>query len=559
MNPSRTPLYPRILALTVAVGTIVAVITFRLAWLGLVRAAEPSADLPAQSVPARRGTLWDRRGAPLAVEDYVYRAGIAPREVGDPDTLAREVAAALGAGEAEVRGWAVDSDRVWVPLASGVPAAVARDLDALGLDGLHFAREARRTYPLGEAAAHVTGYVSGEGMAYYGVEEHYDTVLRGRSGSLAGARGSDTRAYLPPRDGNDLVLTIDRELQVAAYAALTEALAAQSAPSGTVVAIDPATGAILAMASLPSYDPSQVGRADVANLPDPAVSAIYEPGSVLKAVTLVAALDAGVITPDSVYDDTGEVVVDGLNIENWDRLAHGPTGMIGLLQLSLNVGAVHVAQALGVERFYGALAAFGFGSPTGVDLAGEVPGLVAWPGDGRWYPGQLATNSFGQGLAATPLQVAAAMAAIANDGRLMRPHIVAATIAPDGTRTPVAPEFVRQAVSPSAARAIRLMLSEVVSGKVTQAAVPGFSVGGKTGTSQIAVPGGYDPVGTIASFGGFLPVERPAIVIVVKIDRPDAVRGSEVAAPLFATVAGAAMRILGVAPDRPTTAAQVTP
>ncbi|MFN2114521.1 MAG: peptidoglycan D,D-transpeptidase FtsI family protein, partial [Anaerolineae bacterium] len=284
----------------------------------------------------------------------------------------------------------------------------------------------------------------------------------------------------------------------------------------------------------------------------PAVSALYEPGSVLKAMTDDSALDASVVEPGWSYEDEGTITVDGLLISNWDGLPHGTTTLTKLLQYSLNVGAVHVAQEMGPDLFYSYLAAFGFGATTGVDLANEAEGLVKWPdATSDWYHGNLATNSFGQGIAATPLQVTAAMAAIANDGRLMRPHSVAAVIDSSGAIEPIRPQPVRQVVSANTARRVREMLAEVVSGRVTQAAIPGYSVGGKTGTSQIPTADGYEDEDTIASFGGFVPVQQPRLVILVKIDRPDSVRGGQAAAPVFKAVARVALEVLDIQPDQP--------
>jgi cell division protein FtsI (penicillin-binding protein 3) len=545
-------LYPRLAAVGAAVATVVVVLALRLVDLGVLRAHTASADAITFPVDTSRGAIWDRHGALVALERYTYRASAAPREVTDPVTFAAGVAPLLGLPEAEVLDSASNTDRTWVELAAGVSVPTTRALEGLKLDGLHLERVPERAYPLDETAAHLVGFVNREGKSFYGVEEQHDDVLRGTPGAIVGRFGSDPRAYRAPRDGDALILTIDRDIQVAAYELLRAAVEAQSADGGTVIVLAPDTGAILASASVPSYDPNHFAEADPGTFPDPAVSAVYEPGSVIKALTMAAALDAGLVTPESTYEDTGAVDVAGMHIANWDNLAHGTTTMTELLQHSLNVGAVHVAALLGSDRFYRALAAFGLGAPTGVDLAGEVAGTVHDPAlESDWYEGNLASNSFGQGMDATPLQVAAAISAIANDGRLMRPYVVAARVRPDGEVVSTAPQLMRQVVSPGTARTVRGMLQEVVRGKVTQAAVPGHSVGGKTGTSQVPVPGGYDPRATIASFAGFLPVDHPRVVILVKIDHPDAVRGSEVAAPVFAQVARAVIDALDIPSDEP--------
>jgi cell division protein FtsI/penicillin-binding protein 2 len=269
---------------------------------------------------------------------------------------------------------------------------------------------------------------------------------------------------------------------------------------------------------------------------------------------MAAALDAGITSPGATYIDEGSIDVDGAPIYNWDHLPHGEVTMTQVLEKSLNVGAVHLALGLGAGRFYGYLQAFGLGAPTGVDLEGEVGGILHVPGAGEaGADGTLARASFGQAMAATPLQVASAMGAVANDGLLMMPHVVGATIPASGEAQSVAPRPLRQVVRPDTARALRLMLESVVSGHVTAAAIPGYRVGGKTGTSQIPLPeeGAYDEEKTIASFCGFLPVEQPRLLILVKVDRPNAPRGSDVAAPVFRQVAEAAIAALDIPPDNP--------
>jgi cell division protein FtsI/penicillin-binding protein 2 len=544
-------LFPRLRFVLAAFAGLALALGARLVWLGAF------ADVGAPSVsafatPAGRGALWDRNGHVVAVPSFVYDVAVAPREVTDHDALAAAVSPVLGHPAAEVRAAVAEPGAAWVVLARGLRDGDAQALASLDLDGLHIEPHARRRYPLGQAAAHLTGYVSHDGQGVYGVEGRHDRALVGTEGALTGSRGTDPRGFRPARDGLDLVLTIDRTLQVAAFDALAQAVASEGATGGTVVVLDPRTGAVLASTSWPSFDPELYPEADPAAMLDPAVSAQYEPGSVVKAMTMAAALDAGVVQVDSTYNDTGFVEVAGARISNWDRLAHGPTSMTELLKASLNVGAVDLARKLGPETFYGYMAGFGFGATTGIDVTGEIAGALRTPtGTADWFEGDLATSSFGQGMAATPIQVAAAMAALANDGRLMVPHVVAARVAPGGRPEPVAPRLVRQVVTPGTARALRGMLAEVVSGRVTQAALPGYSVGGKTGTSQIAENGAYATDGTIASFAGFLPVDDPAVVILVKIDRPESARGSDAAAPVFKAVAQAAATALGIPPDRP--------
>lgn len=555
---SRSDGYVRLPVVGVGILVAAAVIGARLIWLGVV--AADAGTTPTTAIPPQRGAIWDRHGRLLAAETYVYDVGVATNEVRNSGALASAVAPLLGLPEADLLAAVSPVDQRWVPLAKDVSAGTAAALDRLALKGLYLQSKPRRLYPLGPDAAHVTGFVNVDGQAYYGVEGYLDELLAGRPGNMAGNYGTDPRDFWPPLNGADVVLTIDADLQVAVADVLAAAVADHSASGGTVVVLDPATGEVLVATSLPSYDPNRLADADATAFIDPAACALYEPGSVVKAFTMAAALDTGLVGVNSSYEDTGVVEMAGLTIANWDRLAHGQTSMTELLQHSLNVGAVHLAQGLGPSTFYSYLSAFGFGQVTGVGLAGEVAGIVHTPSaEPEWYEGNLATNSFGQGMAATPLQVAAAFGAIANDGLLVAPHIVAAQRMPNGQLEPVAPQPVRQVVAPATARAVREMLEDVVLGRVTKAALPGYSVGGKTGTSQIPVAGGYDHDGTIASFAGFLPVGTPRVVILVKIDRPSAPRGSDVAAPVFREVAKAVIATLDMPPDQPVDPAGLAP
>ncbi len=354
--------------------------------------------------------------------------------------------------------------------------------------------------------------------------------------------------YIPPRNGRSLVLTIDRTAQYIVERELAQAVAEFQAESGTVVVLDPNTGGIVAMASWPTYDPNHFAEIDQRYFPDPAVSEQYEPGSVFKVITLAAGLDSEVISPETTIYDSGVIEVGGRTIYNSDRLSHGTVDMTTVLGKSLNVGAAQVAVLLGKERFYHYLRRFGFGRITEVDLDSEGPGTLKSPGDPNWHESDLGTNSFGQGIAVTPLQMAAAMAAVANDGLLMKPYVVQEIIEDDQTLS-VQPTVVRRAILPQAARTLTEMLVTAVSQETELAQVSGYRVAGKTGTAQIPVPGGYHPTLTVASFAGYLPADDPALVILVVIHKPKTSSwGGEVAAPVFARIAQQLMTLLDVPP-----------
>jgi cell division protein FtsI/penicillin-binding protein 2 len=543
----------RLPVLATIVATVGSLLALRVVWLGAVVDARSLADGPVYDLPAARGSLWDRNGALIATESYRYEVGAVPAAVEDAAALASAAAPLLGLDAGDVLADVGDRTRRWVPLAREVEPAAAAALEALNLSGLHLTPIPRRTYPLGPAAAHVTGFVGLDGKAYYGVEALYDQTLRGTYGRLTGALGTAPQGFEPAHNGTDLILTIDRTIQLAAARALAEAIAYEDATGGTIVVMDPKTGDILAAVSQPTFDPNRYGEADPAAYLDPAVSKLYEPGSVIKAMTMAAALESGAVAADSTYEDSGVTEYGGIIVSNWDRSIQGTVSMTDLLQHSLNVGAVYLADRMGPDVFYRSLAEFSFGTPTGVDLDGEVAGLVRTPDQDDWYPADLATNSFGQGLAATPMQVITAMAALANDGRMMKPRVVSARLPDSGPPEILAPQTIRQVVSPWSAREVRRMLRHVVTGYAVQADIPGYTVAGKTGTSEIVdeAHGGYEETDTIASFAGFLPVDAPRVVILVKIDRPNAPRGSDAAAPAFRRVAEAAISALDIPPDLP--------
>ncbi len=545
--------FARRLALVASASlTALALIAGRVVYLGAMAAHGAPLAAGSKGIPAQRGNIWDREGGPVAITTYLYEVAVARNEIRSPEAVISALASATGRAPDEVQATIAAAPQDWIVIAKAVSAEQGLWLRRLQMPGIHVTSQPGRAYPLGPAAAHLTGFLSAEPKGYYGLEGYYERELAGREGQVVGRHGTDPRSYKPPQPGVDLVLTIDRELQLAAAGALANVVDQQQASGGSVLVLDPRSGAILASTSLPSYDPVAFLDAEETTWLDPAVAQCYEPGSTMKAMTTAAALDSGAVGLDYAYDDQGFVDYAGLRITNWDHLSHGPADLTAILRHSLNVGAVHLAIQLGAERFYSYLAAFGFGSPTGVDLAGEPPGIVHSPSnDGAaWYQGHLATNSFGQGVAASLLQVARAMAAIANDGALMAPYVVAARIGPDGRVERTSPRFVRQVITPATARAVRELLEVAVAEGVPQARLAGYSVAGKTGTSQIpsSEGPGYDPNLTIASFVGFLPAEDPSVLVAVKVDRPRAVRGSDVAAPLFRMVAAAAVQELGIPP-----------
>jgi cell division protein FtsI/penicillin-binding protein 2 len=507
------------------------------------------------SIRPRRGAIYDRNGFLLAADSFRYAISASPPMVIDPYATADRLFPLLGINRDETLA-ALTSEAAWVPLSRGVPQALGETIRAWDITGIQVETQAKRVYPGDTLAANLLGFVNDNDHGFYGVEGYYDAMLHGTSGLLQGERdpfGSSIPIglgqYVPPRDGRNLVLTIDRTAQYLVERELKDAIQRYQADSGTVVVLDPRTGGILALASWPGYNPNRFAEADSKFFPDPAVSEQYEPGSVFKVITMAAGLDSHAITPDTTIYDGGAIEVGGRTILNWDRQPHDTVDMTTVLGKSLNVGAAQVAVMLGKERFYTYVRRFGFGRITEVDLDSEGPGTLKAPGDPDWHESDLGTNSFGQGIAVTPLQMTLSIAAVANDGLLMKPHVVQQIVEGEQVLS-VQPTVVRRVILADTAQTLTDMLVAAVVQETELAQVPGYRVAGKTGTAQIPVPGGYHPTLTVASFAGYLPADDPAAVILVVIHKPETSPwGGQVAAPVFARIAEQLMVLLEIPPD----------
>ena len=525
-------------------------------------AAEAAASrVGAAIVPAPRGAILDASGYPLA-------SSIDTWDLYLDFFLWQDRARARGAALALATELGLDADAL---LAKGTvqdrgDVLVQRQLEyteglALreqGLWGVRLLPSSRRVYTEQDLAGPLIGYVGLDGSGLWGIEADYDHVLRGHEGLLLAEQDPLGRpiAFAPTEGraaliGGEVQLTIDRFIQAIIEQRLAEAIEANRASGGTVIVMEPQTGAILGMTSLPAVTISTVDLDDeelselVRNR---AVTDLYEPGSVLKTLTTAAAIDLGLVTPQTTYVDEGWVRVGDDVIRNWDFTGYGEVSVTEYLQRSLNTGAVWLSALIGADSFYEYLDRFGIGDPTHVGLSGEAKGLLRRPGDPGWYPVDLATHSYGQGLAATPLQVIAAINSFANNGALIRPQIVSRIVTRDGVRE-FEPVTVRQAVSPSSAQTVaRLMLDVVEDVPFHRARVEGYRVAGKTGTTLVSIPTGYDLDTTIASFVGFLPYGAPRVTILVKIDHPsgESNLGGVVAAPVFSTIAADIMEYLNV-------------
>lgn len=521
-----------------------------------------------EPIYARRGTILTHDGLPLAEDVFLYTITVSPQSVLNKEELASRLAPLLKQSRETLLAKLNASSKSVilaqdVPVDIGVPVQelknrfLSKDSDVLALQ---ITAKPVRRYPVRSFAEHVVGFVNAERKAANGVEQFKDAELRGSDGYIRGAGNAlhndvipyDLPLNAPPIDGADIVLTIDSGIQRVAESELLGAIRETRATSGSVIVMDPQTGAIIAMATYPTAElNAYYDQGNATRYVNAAVSAQYEPGSVFKIVTVAAALDAGTVTSGSVFYDTGSILFGGANIKNHDDLAPGRVTLTDVLRQSLNVEAAKMSVGLGPERFYQYVRKFGFGVPTRVELAAETTGEVKSPGDGRWHEVDLATNAFGQGISVTPLQMISAVAAVANQGKLMRPYIVQEMRYPGGQVTRTTPEVVRQVIHPETAQTLTRLLSDaIVSESTNKASVPGYRIAGKTGTAQIPIVGAFDPRWTIASFVGYLPADDPRLIVLVKLDKPQTSPwGSQVASPVFAAIAKQLVGILGLPPD----------
>jgi cell division protein FtsI/penicillin-binding protein 2 len=426
----------------------------------------------------------------------------------------------------------------------------------LTLIGLETRPHLIRAYPEGELAYNVLGFVNLEGSGAFGVEGRYDRLLTGQPLHVRVSNDPSQPTVLPAVPaGASLILTIDREIQAMVEDVLQSALDSSGAEAGTILVMHPETGEMLAMASAPQINPNEFWDfldtygEDKDIFYNMAISS-YEPGSVFKIITMATALELDVVEPDTVYIDTGYINVGGIPIYNWDGGPWGPQTMLGCMQHSLNVCLAYVATQIGPSDFYASIDAFGFGRQTGIELAGESAGEVRRYSDGNWYPSDLATNSFGQGIAVTPIQMITALSAIANDGQMMTPHIVQAVI-DQGQQYNTTPQVIASPISAETARTITEMLAVSLEQEASVALVEGYRVAGKTGTAEIPTQYGYTSELTNASFAGWGPVDDPQFLVYVWLQRPTSSPwGSVVAAPVFRQVVERLVVLMDLPPDQ---------
>lgn len=550
----------RVLILAALLAAAFGGLAGRVAWLAVVEGDELRRFAERQYsrtvvLHAQRGPIVDRLGAPLATSTMTESLFAQPRSLGDPGRVAARLAPLVGVPEDQLHG-ALTSGRSFVWLRRKLPPAVAERVRALGEPGLGFVPEPLRLYPNRELAAHVLGFQGVEG-GLEGIERGFDEVLAGLPGKAIVDRDALGRQVATPHvlrapvAGQGVMLTLDRTIQYVAERELDAAWRRTGARSALAMVMEPRTGEVLALAGRPTFNPNAF-----LDVPAPdtwrarAVTDPFEPGSTFKAILAAAALEEGVVRPDDrIWAEGGQIRVAGVTIHDWKQ--YGWLSFAQVLQQSSNVGAIKVGLALGRERYYRYITAFGFGAPTGIELAGESRGLLRPLA--RWSALTLPSLSIGQEISVTAVQLVAAFGAIANGGVLVQPRLVRALFDDEGREVRrFEPRAVRRVISPeTAATLTRLLVGVVAEGTGRRAAIAGHTVAGKTGTAQKLDPTTrrYSRAPGVLSFVGFAPAEAPRFVALVLLDEPRTERwGSEAAAPVFAAIGQELLQYLEVPP-----------
>jgi cell division protein FtsI/penicillin-binding protein 2 len=555
----------------------------RLFYLQVIRGEEYFAQALAEqqkqyTIPANRGRIYLREGdqrVPVVLNQTLKTLYADPRYVDDVDETARQVASVIGGNINEYEELLADDERFYVVLARKVTEKQAEELDKKELSGIGFQDEPHRTYPEGSLAAQVLGFVNSDGEGQYGIEQALNEQLAGTPGLLRAVtdvRGiplttSDNSVLNEPVNGSDVVLTIDRAIQRHAEQALERGVKAAKGKSGSVIVMDPHTGAVLAMANYPSFNPAKFSEVeDASRFMNDVVATPYEVGSVIKPFTMSTALNEGAIEVNDTYYDPGYIQVDDRRIENAGVSGGTTRTMTEVIQKSVNTGVVYALQELsggdevtekGRDVLYDYFfSRFGFGQLTGVELATEAGGTIYGPDSAEGNDVRYANMTFGQGMSLTMLQVAAAYSSLVNGGTYYKPYLVHATVdSESGEETLNSPTVLRgDVISDETSDAIRTMMEQVVEqGGGYAARAPGYIIGGKTGTSQkLEADGTYSDVLETGSFLGFGASEHSEYVIMTKVDEPGVpgYAGTVAAAPIFADISNWLIDYYRVAPPR---------
>ncbi|HSX18701.1 MAG TPA: penicillin-binding protein 2 [Candidatus Saccharimonadales bacterium] len=589
----------RIKIFQIIIYLFAALIVLRLFYWQFIGKIEPQNRGSQDEIPAPRGEIITSDGFPIVANQEAFLLYAKPNEVKDPKKLAQTLAPYLigekyarppstyaegVVGQATQEASTTDDEKknkdeeikakaqsiqdrlenrnlLWVQIARKIPQMIKDAIVGQKVDAIGFEPDQKRLYAEGSMAAQLLGFVGsnqfGEDTGYFGLEGYYERKLQGKPGRL----GQETDPLglpilvskyrrIEPEKGSSLHLSIDRVIQFMVEGKLKAAVEKYGAKSGTVIIEDPKTGKIIAMASYPTYNPTTREEYDEKLYQNPAIIDAYEPGSTFKVLVMSAALDLGLVDPNTKCTVcSGPREISGYKISTWDNKYFPNSTMTDVIVHSDNTGMTFVADKLGVDNFYSYITKFGFSKPTGIDLQGEVSGELRAKQD--WKPIDLATASFGQGLTVTPLQMVQAVSAIANGGIEIDPKVTSQIENSKGQLENVEQKPTRVISEKTAAQMTEMMVSAVENGEAKFFAPKGYRIAGKTGTAQIPVAGHYDPNKTIASFVGFAPANNPRFVMLVRFTEPSAsIFGAETAAPTFFDIAKEMFNYWGIPPSR---------
>lgn len=511
------------------------------------------------NIPAQRGEIKTSDGFPLATNKISYLMFANPKAVSDKSKTIKLISQYLDIDKASVSA-SLARDKFWVPLVRGIDIGTKEKLDFLKLPGVGFEKDYARFYPEASMAAQIIGFVGkdevGNDKGYFGIEGFYDRLLKGKNGKMLQVHDVFGRPILSQItttsgiDGSSITLSIQRPIQYMAERRLKEGIEAYGASGGMVGIMNPKTGEILAMASYPSFDPRKYTEFSADTYKNPFISNTYEPGSTFKPVVMSSALEEGVVKPQTKCPVCqGPVSIGGYVIHTWNDKYNKDTNMVEVIQHSDNTGMVFVGQKLGLPKMLSFLGKFGIGETTGIDLQGEVsPTLKP---ENSWYPVDLATASFGQGISVTAMELLSGVSAIANDGKRMEPHVVSSIETPSGETIKIQPKILSTPISSKTAKVMaEIMVNAVEKGEASWTKLKGYRIAGKTGTASIPIKGHYDPNKTIASFVGFGPSSDPKFVMLVVLDKPTtSIYGAETAAPIFFSIARDILNFYNISPS----------
>ena len=535
-------------------------IVIRLFYIQVINPKKYTSDLYLKNkkLYPERGKIYDRNGHPLVLNENSYLLYIEPKQVKDKYELFKQLSQQLKIDEASLEA-KFDPSKYYIAIKSGIDDQTKKNIDRLNLKGIGYEYQMERYYPEASLSSHLLGFVGkndiNEDVGYFGIEGFYDKDLSGMTGFLQSERDLTDRPIfvgiqkrVEPENGRNLYLTIDKTVQEITKNILKDGLERYQAKQGCVITANPQTMEILGFVCLPDFDQKNYSKFTEEFFRNPGITELYEPGSTFKPLIVAASLQEKKIKPLDVFDETGPVSIGEYTIKTWNDKYGGKSTITQILERSSNVGMVWIGDKLGRKKTYQYLKDYGFGTLTNIDLQGEASGYIKPMSD--WYDIDFATVSFGQGIAVTPIQMVKAFSSIINGGKVLKPQMVK-QIEYKNDKIDIKPKIEKKILSETTSEIIRKMLVSTVENGEHQWDIPqGYSIGGKTGTAQIAISGHYDPSKTVASFIGFFPSHQPKIISLVMLKEPKSSQwGSETAAPLFFEIAKELIVYYNIVPE----------